>query len=261
MAKFTLPREIYCGRAAYSVITNYPSSNDYLPPEDITTARPSHAVTIPNSEIAFTGMDAMAHAIEAYVSTMRCDYTDPLALYAIKMISTYLIASHDGNLKARERMQNAQYMARIIFSNALLGIVHSLAHCTGAIFSGRPIPHGCANAMYLPKVIRFNAAVPEIAERYARIAKFIGLPGTDTNTLVDALIAHILTMNNALNIPACIREYEDGKIAEVEFFQKLPLIAKKAVGDACTGSNPRSISIEEMRQLLTCCYYDTQVNF
>jgi alcohol dehydrogenase class IV len=142
------------------------------------------------------------------------------------------------------------------FSNALLGIVHSMAHKTGAAFSGGHIVHGCANAMYLPKVIKFNAKDETAAKRYIEIASFLGLEPT-----VDALIEEIKEMNKALNIPTCIKDYEGGIIDEKEFLEKLPKVAELAVGDACTGSNPRAITPAEMEKLLKCCYYDTEVDF
>ena len=130
---------------------------------------------MPQKLTAHTGMDAMTHAIEAYVSTLHCNYTDPLALHAIKMIHEDLKKSYDGDMEARDRMHDAQCLAGMAFSNALLGIVHSMAHKTGAAYSGGHIVHGCANAMYLPKVIKYNAKNPEACARYAEIARFIGL--------------------------------------------------------------------------------------
>ena len=201
-------------------------------------------------------MDAMTHAIEAYVSTLHCDYTDPLALHAIKMISRDLVNSYNGDMSARASMHNAQCLAGMAFSNALLGIVHSMAHKTGAAYSGGHIVHGCANAMYLPKVIKFNSKNPEADKRYSEIAAFLGLEPT-----TDALIAHINEMNRQLDIPTCIRDYEGGIIDEKEFMDKLPQVAELAVGDACTGSNPRPITPAEMEKLLKCCFYDEEVNF
>ena len=142
------------------------------------------------------------------------------------------------------------------FSNALLGIVHSMAHKTGAAYSGGHIVHGCANAMYLPKVIKFNAVEPAAAKRYEEIAAFLGLEPT-----VDALIAHIKGLNAKLDIPTCIKDYEGGIIDEKEFMDKLDKVAELAVGDACTGSNPRKIDPAQMAKLLKCCYYDEEVDF
>lgn len=251
---------------AFSVITDYEKGvkyplADFNITPDVAIVDPSLAETMPKKLTAHTGMDAMTHAIEAYVSTLHCDYTDPLALHAIEMISADLIPSYNGDMAARARMHNAQCLAGMAFSNALLGIVHSMAHKTGAAYTGGHIVHGCANAMYLPKVIRFNAKEPAAAERYAKIAKFLGLAGTTTDELVDALIAHIQEMNRALDIPTCIKGYEGGIIDEQEFLDKLPSVAELAVGDACTGSNPRSINPEQMAKLLKCCFYDTEVDF
>ena len=251
---------------AFSVITDYEKGikyplADFNITPDVAIVDPSLAETMPKKLTAHTGMDAMTHAIEAYVSTLHCDYTDPLALHAIEMISADLIPSYNGDMAARARMHNAQCLAGMAFSNALLGIVHSMAHKTGAAYTGGHIVPRWANAMYLPKVIRFNAKEPAAAERYAKIAKFLGLAGTTTDELVDALIAHIQEMNRALDIPTCIKDYEGGIIDEQEFLDKLPSVAELAVGDACTGSNPRSINPEQMAKLLKCCFYDTEVDF
>ena len=251
---------------AFSVITDYhkgvkyPLADFNITP-DVAIVDPDLAETMPKKLTAHTGMDAMTHAVEAYVSTLHCDYTDPLALHAIKMISEDLVASYNGDMDARDRMHNAQCLAGMAFSNALLGIVHSMAHKTGAAYTGGHIVHGCANAMYLPKVIKYNAKEPEAAKRYAQIAKFLGLTGTTDMELTDALIAHIKGLNAKLDIPACIKDYEGGIIDEKEFLEKLPTVAELAVGDACTGSNPRSIDPKTMEKLLTCCFYDTEVDF
>lgn len=246
---------------AFSVITDYQKGikyplADFNITPDVAIVDPDLAETMPPKLTAHTGMDAMTHAIEAYVSTLHCDYTDPLALHAIKMVSHDLIDSYNGDKDARARMHNAQCLAGMAFSNALLGIVHSMAHKTGAAYQNGHIVHGCANAMYLPKVIRFNSKNEDAAKRYREIAAFLGLEPT-----VDALIAHINKMNKALSIPSCIRDYENGMVPEKEFLEKLPKVAELAVGDACTGSNPRSITPAEMEKLLKCCYYDTEVDF
>ena len=246
---------------AFSVITDYhkgvkyPLADFNITP-DVAIVDPALAETMPKKLTAHTGMDAMTHAIEAYVSTLHCDYTDPLALHAIKMISHDLVDSYNGDTAASARMHNAQCLAGMAFSNALLGIVHSMAHKTGAAYSGGHIVHGCANAMYLPKVIKFNSKNPEADKRYAEIAASLGLEPT-----TDALIAHIKKMNQQLDIPSCIRDYEGGIIDEKEFLEKLPQVAELAVGDACTGSNPRSITPAEMEKLLKCCFYDEEVDF
>lgn len=258
---------------AFSVITDYQKGikyplADFNITPDVAIVDPDLAETMPAKLTAHTGMDAMTHAIEAYVSTLNCDYTDPLALYAIQMIHTFLKKSYDGDMEARDRMHNAQCLAGMAFSNALLGIVHSMAHKTGAAFSGGHIIHGCANAMYLPKVIKFNSKNEVAAERYANIARFIGLKGSTTTELVDALIAELRHMNDELNIPQGIKNYGEGGVKadqsiidEKEFLEKLPEVAKNAIGDACTGSNPRIPTQEEMEKLLKACYYDTEIDF
>ena len=251
---------------AFSVITDYEKGikyplADFNITPDVAIVDPDLAETMPQKLTANTGMDAMTHAIEAYVSTLHCDYTDPLALHAIKMIHAYLVDSYNGDKEARARMHNAQCLAGMAFSNALPGIVHSMAHKTGAAFSGGHIVHGAANAMYLPKVIKFNSKEPEAMARYADIARFIGLEGDSDEALTDALIAEIKEMNKKLNIAPCIKLYEGGIIDEKEFNEKLATVAELAVGDACTGSNPRAIDPEQMAKLLTCCFYDTEVDF
>ena len=251
---------------AFSVITDYEKGikyplADFNITPDVAIVDPDLAETMPQKLTANTGMDAMTHAIEAYVSTLHCDYTDPLALHAIKMIHAYLVDSYNGDKEARARMHNAQCLAGMAFSNALLGIVHSMAHKTGAAFSRGHIVHGAANAMYLPKVIKFNSKEPEAMARYADIARFIGLAGDSDEALTDALIAEIKEMNKKLNIAPCIKLYEGGIIDEKEFNEKLATVAELAVGDACTGSNPRAIDPEQMAKLLTCCFYDTEVDF
>lgn len=251
---------------AFSVITDYEKGikyplADFNITPDVAIVDPDLAETMPQKLTANTGMDAMTHAIEAYVSTLHCDYTDPLALHAIKMIHAYLVDSYNGDKEARARMHNAQCLAGMAFSNALLGIVHSMAHKTGAAFSGGHIVHGAANAMYLPKVIKFNSKEPEAMARYADIARFIGLAGDSDEALTDALIVEIKEMNKKLNIAPCIKLYEGGIIDEKEFNEKLATVAELAVGDACTGSNPRAIDPEQMAKLLTCCFYDTEVDF
>lgn len=251
---------------AFSVITDYEKGikyplADFNITPDVAIVDPELAETMPKKLTAHTGMDAMTHAIEAYVSTLHCDYTDPLALHAIKMIHNDLKASFDGDMEARDRMHNAQCLAGMAFSNALLGIVHSMAHKTGAAYSGGHIVHGCANAMYLPKVIKYNAKNPEAEKRYAQIAKFIDLKGSSDAELVDALIAELKAMNVSLEIPSCIRDYEGGIIDEKEFMDKLPEVAKLAISDACTGSNPRVPTPEEMEKLLKACYYDEEIDF
>ena len=260
---------------AFSIITDYAKGikypiADFEITPDVAIVDPALAQTMPKKLVAHTGMDAMTHAIEAYVSTAHCDYTDPLAMHAIKMIQRDLVNSYNGDVTARNEMHNAQCLAGMAFSNALLGIVHSMAHKTGAAFAdfGAHIIHGAANAMYLPKVIAFNAKNPEAKQRYGVIADIMNLGGSNDDEKVALLIAALRKMNDDLNIPHCIKNYgadsypcEQGFVPENVFLERLPEIAKNAIGDACTGSNPRIPTQKEMEELLKCCYYDTEVNF
>lgn len=260
---------------AFSIITDYnkgikyPIADFEITP-DVAIVDPELAQTMPQKLVAHTGMDAITHAVEAYVSTANNDYTDALALYAIKMIQKDLVDSYNGDENKKASMHNAQCLAGMAFSNALLGIVHSMAHKTGAAFAdyGAHIIHGAANAMYLPKVIAFNSKDKTAAKRYATIADSMNLGGETDCEKVELLIAFLRKMSDDLKIPHSIGTYgadsypaEKGFVPEDVFLQRLPEIAKNAIGDACTGSNPRIPTQEEMERLLKCCYYDTEVDF
>ena len=199
---------------AFSIITDYEKGikypiADFEITPDVAIVDPDLAETMPQKLVAHTGMDAMTHAIEAYVSTANCDFTDPLALYAIHMIQNDLVKSYNGDMEMRDSMHNAQCLAGMAFSNALLGIVHSMAHKTGAAFAdyGAHIIHGAANAMYLPKVIAFNAKDETAKKRYGVIADYMGLGGSNDDEKVALLIKYLRGMNDALNIPHCIKNY------------------------------------------------------
>ena len=248
---------------AFSVITDYQTGvkyplADFNITPDVAIVDPDLVAGLPVKQVAYTGMDALTHAIEAYVSTLHGPFTDPLALQAIEMVLDYLPASYNMNMDAREQMHYAQCLAGMAFSNALLGIVHSMAHKTGAAFSTGHIPHGCANAIYLPYVIQYNAKNKEAAERYAEIARRMGLDGNSQQALINSLRKKIQKFNKLMNIPLTLKDFG---IQEEEFKEKLPKIAELAVGDACTGSNPREITPAQMEKLLTCTYYGTEVDF
>ena len=231
---------------AFSIITDYEKGikypiADFEITPDVAIVDPELAETMPVKLVAHTGME---------------------------MIQANLVKSYNGDMAARDSMHNAQCLAGMAFSNALLGIVHSMAHKTGAAFEGGHIIHGAANAMYLPKVIKFNAKDETAAKRYAFIADFLHLGGNTQDEKIDNLIAMLRKMNDDLNIPHCIKNYgegglpaETGFVSEEEFKAKLHDTAANAILDACTGSNPRQPSQEEMEKLLTCCYYDTEVDF
>ena len=260
---------------AFSVITDYQKGvkyplADFEITPDVAIVDPELAMTMPKKLVAHTGMDALTHAVEAYVSTANCSYTDPLAIGAIEMIQHDLVASYNGDENARARMHDAQCLAGMAFSNALLGIVHSMAHKTGAAFAdyGAHIIHGAANAMYLPKVVAFNAKDETAKKRYGVIVDYMGLGGKDDDEKVANLIKFLRGMNDQLNIPQAIKFYgadsyptENGFVPEDVFLERLPEIARLAISDACTGSNPRIPTQKEMEDLLKCCYYDTEVDF
>ena len=248
---------------AFSVITDYSKGikyplADYEITPDVAIVDPQLVEKLPAVQVAYTGMDALTHAVEAYVSTANGPFTDPLAVKAVEMVIDHLPLSFRGDQNSREQMHYAQCLAGQAFTNALLGIVHSMAHKTGAAFSTGHIPHGCANAICLPYVIKYNAHEPEAMRRYADLARRIGLPGMSEKALVNALVEKIDNFNVQLGIPKTIREFG---VNEEEFLAKLPEIAANAVGDACTGTNPRSINPEQMEKLFKCTFYGTEVDF
>ena len=236
---------------AFSVITDYKAQIKYpladfnLTP-DIAIVDPALAQTMPPKLVAHTGMDALTHAIEAYVAGLSSAFSDPLAMQAIVMTKEHLLKSYQGDVKSRDEMHIAQCLAGMAFSNALLGITHSMAHKTGAVFH---IPHGCANAIYLPYVISYNKKV--CGKKYAVIAKSLGLSGNNEDELIDSLINMIKDMNKAMDIPFSLKEYG---INENDFNKNVERIAHNAVLDACTGSNPREIDDKAMENLLICIF-------
>ncbi len=260
---------------AFSIITDYSKGikypiADFEITPDIAIVDPELAETMPKKLVAHTGMDAITHAIEAYVSTANSPYADSLAIHAIELIQNNLVKSFNEDMAARDTMHDAQCLAGMAFSNALLGIVHSMAHKTGAALDdfGAHIIHGAANAMYLPKVIAFNAKDETAKKRYGVIADYMHLGGNSDDEKVTLLINYLRKMNDDLNIPHCIKNYgadsyptEQGFVPEEVFKERLHDIAANAILDACTGSNPRQPSQEEMEKLLLCCYYDTEVDF
>ena len=247
---------------AFSVITDYAKGikyplADFNITPDIAIVDPALAETMPAHLVAYTGMDALTHAFEAYVSTLHSVFTDPIAIKAIQIVNEELKKSFEGDMVSREKMHYGQCLAGMAFSNALLGIVHSMAHKTGAAFSTGHITHGLANAMYLPYVIQYNAKNAETAVRYGEIANAIGITGTPQEC-VDKLCERIIEFNNYMKIPNTLKDFG---IVEEEFKEKITMISENAVGDACTGSNPRAIDSATMERLFHCIYYGEKVNF
>ena len=243
---------------AFSVITDYSTDikyplADFEITPDIAILDTDIPLTMPKKLTAHTGMDALTHAIEAYVATARSDFSDPLALKAISDIYDSLVDSYNGDKDARGKMHIAQCLAGMAFSNALLGIAHSLAHKTGAVFH---IPHGCCNAILLPYVIQYNSRA--CMDRYADIARAIGLPGATDKQLTNALVDSIKELNKKLNIQ---QTYKENGVTEEVFNAHADAIAKNAVGDPCTASNPRPIDVENMEKVLTCAFTGEDVTF
>ena len=217
---------------------------------------PEMMSSMPKGLTAATGMDALTHAIEGYITAGAWELSDMFHLKAIEIISRSLRNAVANTPEGRADMALGQYVAGMGFSNVGLGIVHSMAHKTGAAFSTGHIPHGCANAIYLPYVIQYNAKCA--ADRYADIARSVGITGNSDAELVEGLCKKIDEYNVKLNIPKTLKEFG---INEDEFKEKVAVIAELAVGDACTGSNPRPITPAEMEKLLICTYYGTKVDF
>ena len=263
---------------AFSIITDYQKGikypiADFEITPDVAIVDPELTYSMPNKLAAHTGMDALTHCFEAYVSTAASMFTDANALHGIREIYEWLPKSYTGDKEARQHMHEAQCIAGIAFSSGLLGIVHSMAHKTGAAFENGHIIHGAANAMYLSKAIQWNSKDSRAKERYAYIAKeILHLPGETDDQLIDNLVKSIRDMNDTLNIPQSINNYANGGIkadangepvmvSEAEFKEKLPQIAANAVLDACTPENPRKTEAEDFEKILTCCYYDEPINF
>lgn len=243
---------------SFSVITDnetgvkYPIA-DYNITPDIAIVDTNLVQTMPKTLVANTGMDALTHAIEAYVSNARNPITDALAMKSIEMIYENLVKSFNGEDQSRKDMHIAQNLAGMAFSNAILGIVHSMAHKTGKIFD---IPHGLANAIYLPAVIQFNAKTAK--DSYADIAKRLGLTGDTKDELVNSLVNVVKQFRKDMEMANSLKEFG---LSEEVFNENLQSISETAVNDPCTGTNPREISVEEMKNLFKAVYYGEDVKF
>lgn len=249
----------------------YPLADYELTP-DIAIVDPEFVYTVPKASTAFTGLDVLTHAIEAYVSVLATDYTDALALHAIKLVFEYLPESYKTADKlAREKMHNASCIAGMAFTNAFLGVNHSLAHKLGGEFH---IPHGLANAYLLPHVIEYNgqqtptkfAAWPKYdhyiaPERYAEIAKIMGFVPKDAPTEkgVKALAEQVRKLMKEVGIPLSIQEAgKTDKRSYIEpkvYDDAIEMLAYKAFDDQCTTANPRLPRIDELKELLRLAYY------
>ncbi|GAA0092052.1 iron-containing alcohol dehydrogenase [Paraclostridium bifermentans] len=243
---------------SFSVITDnetgvkYPIA-DYNITPDIAIVDTNLVQTMPKTLVANTGMDALTHAIEAYVSNASNPITDALAMKSIEMIYENLVNSFNSEDQARKDMHMAQNLAGMAFSNAILGIVHSMAHKTGKIFD---IPHGLANAIYLSAAIQFNAKTAK--GDYADIARRLGLAGNTEDELVNSLVSVIKQFRKDMGMANSLKEFG---LSEEVFNKNLQSISETAVADPCTGTNPREISVEQMKKLFKAVYYGEDVNF
>ena len=244
----------------------YPLADYELTP-DVAIIDPDLVMSLPKSITADTGMDVLTHAIEAYVSNMASDYTDGLSEKAAELVFNYLKEAyeHGDNKTAREKMHNASCIAGMSFTNAFLGLNHSIAHKLGGEFH---IAHGRANAILLPYVFNFNSQKPTnfvsfpkyeyfIAdEKYANLARKLGLNASTTEEGVDSLIKAIQQLNAELNEPKSIQE---AGIDEKEFLAKVDELADKAFSDQCTTANPRVPLVPEIKQILLDAYYGAEI--
>lgn len=240
----------------------YPLADYELTP-NVAIIDPQFVMSLPKSATADTGLDVLTHAIEAYVSVMASDYTDGLAMKAIQLVFKYLPRAYKNgaeDAEAREKMHNASCIAGMAFTNAFLGLNHSIAHKIGGEYH---IPHGRANAVLLPYVIEYNASTPTkfvsfpkykkfIAdEKYAEIAQFLGLPAKTAKEGVESLIKAVKELMKEVNEPASFAECG---IDEKEYMEKMPDIANKAFEDQCTTANPKLPLVTEIEEIMTKAY-------
>ncbi len=245
---------------SFSVITDnetgikYPIA-DYNVTPDVAILDTVLVEKMPQNLVANTGMDALTHALEAYVSNVANPFTDALAIHSIEMIFKNLAKSYNGDMDARKQMHIAQNLAGMSFSNAILGIAHSMAHKSGAILN---VPHGLANAIYLPNTVLFNSKNVVAGNRYAEVAQRIGLSGNNEQELITALINQIKKLRSELDMVGSLKEFG---IEEEVFMSKVDNMAVTAVADPCTSTNPREINPEEMKNLYMAAYYGEDIAF
>ena len=240
----------------------YPLADYELTP-NIAIIDPQFVMSLPKSATADTGLDVLTHALEAYVSVMASDYTDGLAMKAIQLVFKYLPRAYKNgaeDAEAREKMHNASCMAGMAFTNAFLGLNHSIAHKIGGEYH---VPHGRANAVLLPHVIKYNASTPSkfvsfpkykkfIAdEKYAEIAAFLGLPAKTTEEGVQSLINAVIDLMKEVNEPL---SFSECGIDEETYMRNVPDIANKAFEDQCTTANPKLPLVKEIEQIMRDAY-------
>lgn len=219
---------------------------------DIAILDPEICVSMPPNVTADTGVDALSHSLEAYVSTMANEYTDILALESIKMIFEWLPKAfkNGSDITARTKMHIAQNFAGMSFSNAILGIDHSLSHKISTVKT----THGRCNTILMPAVIQYNSKVA--GSRYAQIAKYLGLDGNNDKDLIASLIKAIKELNASLGIQTTLNELG---MDEKSFLENVEFYAKAALADPCTGTNPRKPTVDELVEVYKAGFYGTDV--
>ncbi|MDF1493174.1 iron-containing alcohol dehydrogenase [Caproiciproducens sp. CPB-2] len=243
---------------SFSVITDddtkikYPIADFEITP-DIAIVDTEIPLSMSKTLTADSGMDALTHAVEAYVATAHTDLTDCLAIKAAQLVFENLVDSYNESSAARRKLHVGQDLAGMAFSNALLGIVHSLAHKVGVTYD---VTHGRCNAIMLPYVIEYNSTVSE--DRFADIARALGLDGATNKQLTNSLVEAVKNLNGKLGIPL---SYKEAGVNEKTFLDTVDVLAEAACGDPCTLFNPRETKFDNMKKVLTCCYYGTDVNF
>jgi len=222
---------------------------------DIAILDPALVASVPAAITADTGMDVLCHALEAYVSLQANDFTDALAEKCVKMVFKHLIDCYQNGADklAREKMHNASCMAGMAFTNASLGITHSLAHALGGIFG---LPHGRANALLMTQVVAFNADLAgacdnRAAQKYAALARMLELPSASQAEAVNSLITAINLLREELHIPASLAA---SGILEADFSAELDQLAELALNDSCTPTNPRQVNASELKTLYRQCF-------
>jgi alcohol dehydrogenase class IV len=229
---------------------------DIIP--DIAILDPEATDSMPQKLTAHTGLDALTHATESYVAKFASPFTDAQSFYAAKMVFDCLPAAYEGDSAAREAMHYAQCLAGMAFSGSMLGISHAMAHKTGGMFDDGHIPHGLANAIYLPYVVQYNAKDPWAKNKYVELAKYVGVAGTDDDALVAGLVEKIRDLASSLGTPKSLKEYG---IPEAEWNAKVAEIAANAMTDSLVISNPRDIDTPTMQKVLQYIYEGKDIDF
>lgn len=225
---------------------------------DVAILDPDVADSMPKTLAAHTGLDALTHATESYVAKFHSPFSDPLALSAFKSVLENMLAAYEGDKDAKEAIHYAQCLAGMAFSSAMLGISHAMAHKTGGMFEAGHIPHGAANAIYLPYVIQYNAKLPETKKRYAELAQHAGITGASDDETIAAMIAEIRSLTAALGVPSSLKAYG---VPKAEFDAKVSAIAQNAMTDSLVMSNPRDIDAANMEKVLRHIYEGTDIDF